>query len=146
MTSIFLLTHSVVRYFALIFLIVLIGRSLMGWLNKSPFGATDDKVSLWLFILAHTQLVLGIALYTTSSHVVFSGDSMKDPQMRYWLVEHAFMMVVAIALITIGRISMKKTSEQVIKHKRLFVYNAIAFVIIIVAIAMSGRGFFNLPN
>jgi hypothetical protein len=146
MDTILLLTHSVVRYFALIFLIVLFVRSLMGWMNKSPFGSIDDKVSLWLFILAHTQLLLGLSLYFLSPRVVFSGESMKDPEMRYWLVEHGFMMLIAITLITIGRISIKKTNEQVLKHKRLFIYNSIAFVIIIAAIAMSGRGFFSLPE
>ena len=71
---------------------------------------------------------------------------MKDPDLRYWLVEHASMMIIAITLITIGRISVKKTTEQVLKHKKLFIYNLIALLIILAAIAQSGRGFFSLPS
>lgn len=106
----------------------------------------DDRFSLWLFALAHSQLLLGVTLYFVSPRVIFSGESMKDATLRYWLVEHGFMMLIAITLITIGRISVKKTPEQVQKHKKLFIYNAIALVIIITAIAMSDRGFFSLPE
>lgn len=146
MDSIVLLLHSTLRYFVLLFLIVLIVRSFLGWKNKSAFGAMDDRLSLWIFALAHSQLLLGVTLYFVSPRVVFNSESMKNPELRYWLVEHGFMMLIAITLITIGRISSKKTSEQVIKHKRLFIYNIVALAIIITAIAVSGRGFFSLPS
>ena len=146
MDYIILTLHSLLRYFVLLFMIVLIVRSFLGWRNKSAFGSLDDRLSLWIFALAHSQLLLGVVLYAISPRVIFSGESMKDPDLRYWLVEHASMMIIAITLITIGRISVKKTTEQVLKHKKLFIYNLIALLIILAAIAQSGRGFFSLPS
>ena len=63
MHSLLLLTHSVFRYFALVFLILFVIRSLMGWINKSPYNSLDEKLGLWLFMVIHTQLVLGLVLY-----------------------------------------------------------------------------------
>jgi hypothetical protein len=145
MNSLLLLFHSTIRYFVLLFLVLVMVRSLMGWINKKEFSKTDDMASLWLFILTHTQLLIGILLFFVSPAVIFSGASMKDPIARYWLVEHNTMMIIAIVLITIARISMKKMTEHVSRHKRLFILNTIAFVVIVAAISMSGRGFFNLP-
>ncbi len=65
---------------------------------------------------------------------------MKDASTRYWTVEHNFMMLIAIVLITIARISHKKLPTDEAKHKRLFVLNVIALLIIVVAILYSGRG------
>jgi hypothetical protein len=136
--------HSALRYFVLIFLIIVIVKSLMGWQKKESYTSGDDKLSLWLFMLTHTQLLIGIVLYFVSPFVVFSGASMKDSMMRYWLVEHNTMMLIAIVLITMARITAKKLSDPAAKHKRLFIFNTIALIIILTAISMSGRGFFSL--
>jgi hypothetical protein len=145
MLDLLLLTHSVIRYFVLIFLLVVIVRSFMGWQQKSTYAALDDKLSLWLFIFTHTQLLIGLILYFVSPVVIFSGASMHEKIARYWLVEHATMMLIAVVLITMARITAKKMTEAVAKHKRLFIFNVIALLIILVAIAQSGRGFFSFP-
>jgi hypothetical protein len=145
MYSTLLTLHSALRYFVLLFLLIVIIRSLMAWQKKDAYTSTDDKLSLWLFMLTHTQLLIGLILYFVSPFVVFSGTSMKDSLLRYWLVEHNTMMLIAIVLITMARITAKKISEGAAKHKRLFIFNAIALIIILAAISMSGRGFFSLP-
>jgi hypothetical protein len=145
MHSLLLITHSVLRYFVLIFLLTVIVRSLMGWLNKSEYATTDTKLGTWLMILTHIQFLVGLGLYVISPIVIFSGASMKDPVARYWLVEHLIMMLIAIVLITVGRATAKRLSDSVAKHKRMFVFNAIALVVIVIAIAsFKDRGFFSV--
>jgi uncharacterized membrane protein len=136
-----LLTHSFLRYFVMILLIIVIIISLIGLLNKRPYTKEHDKVGLFLFICTHTQLLVGIVLFFVSPFVQFSGAAMKDPVSRYWLVEHNTAMLIAIALITIARSSSKKMPVDQDKHKRLFIFNLVALVIILVTIAMSGRHF-----
>lgn len=144
MHSSLLLTHSVIRYFVLFFLILFVVRAFQGWRNKSPYSSLDEKLGFWLFMLTHTQLILGIVLYFISPAVVFSGESMKDATARYWLVEHGSMMIISIVLITLARITTKKIADSELKYKKLFIYNGIALLLILVAIQMSGRGIFTL--
>lgn len=144
MHSILLMTHSLVRYFLLIFLILVIVRSFMGWNSKSEFTKRNEQLSLWLFMFTHTQLLLGIILFFVSPVVIFSKASMSNPEARYWLVEHNTGMIIAIVLITMGRITMKKLSDGAAKHKRLFIFNTIALVIILIMIAQAKRGFFSI--
>jgi hypothetical protein len=133
-------THSSLRYIVLLLLVIVVVKSLLGLINKKPFTSLDNKVSLWLLIATHLQLVVGFSLFFVSPFVQFSGAAMKDSITRYWTVEHNFMMLIAIALITIARISHKKMITDQAKHKRLFLLNVIALLIIIVAILYSGRG------
>ena len=116
----------------------------MGWMNKSAYTKFDDKLSLGLFMLTHTQLLVGIILYFVTPVVIFSAASMKDPIARYWLVEHNTGMIIAIVLISIARISSKKMTDAAAKHKRMFIFNAIAFAIIILMISQSQRGFLGI--
>lgn len=146
MHDLILLTHSLFRYFVLIFILILIVRSFLGWTNKTEYNSFDEKLSLWLFIVTHTQLILGLSLYFISPAVIFSGASMKDAVARYWLVEHITMMLIAIGLITMARITAKKIAESAAKYKRLFIFNSIALILIVVAILQSGRGFFSFSG
>jgi hypothetical protein len=116
----------------------------MGWMNKSEFTGTDNKISLFTLIATHTQFLLGLILYFfLSPFVKFTGEKVRMES--YWTFEHIFMMLVAIALITAARNTMKKLPDGPSKHKRLFIMNTIAVVVIIGGIAMSQRGFFGLP-
>ena len=65
--------------------------------------------------------------------------------MLFRSVEHISTMIIAITLITLSRITTKKLSDARAKHKRVFLYNAVAVLLILMAISMSGRGFFSLP-
>jgi len=140
MYKILIQAHAYNRYIVLILLVAVIIKALSGWLGKKPFDNTDNKMSLFLFIFTHIQLLLGLLLYFVSPAVQFGADTMKVKEIRYWTVEHIFGMLVAIVLITIARTTMKKMPSAEAKHKRLFIFNLIALVIIIAVIFFSGRG------
>lgn len=140
MYNLLLTAHSSLRYIVLVLLLVVIVKSLLGWLNKQNFGDLDNRLSLWLLISAHLQLLLGFGLFFTSPLVQFSGDAMKTPELRYWLVEHNTMMLLAIVAITLGRIGLKRFDTSEGKFRRLFMFNAIALLLIVIALLQSGRG------
>lgn len=137
-----LFAHSYNRYIVLILLVVVIITSLAGLVSKKPYTNTDNKLSLFLFIATHLQFLLGLILYFVSPFVQFSGEAMKNPQMRYWLVEHNTAMIIAVVFITLARSTSKKMTEANAKHKRMFIFNLIALLIILFTISLSGRGFF----
>jgi len=138
MSSGLLVSHSYLRYAVLALLIVVIVTSLLGWIGKKSYSTTDNKLSLYLFIATHLQLLLGLILYVVSPNVQFNSNTMTD--FRYWTVEHSTIMIISIILITMARITAKKMTDDVAKHKRLFIFNALALIFILAGIAMSGRG------
>jgi FlaA1/EpsC-like NDP-sugar epimerase len=142
MNTALLHTHSALRYLILAGLLVIVIRSLVGWMNKKPYTGFDNKASLYLFIFTHIQLLIGLVQYFVTSNVVqFNEGTMKNKELRYWAVEHITIMLIAVVLITVARVSAKKMTTDEAKHKRMFVFNALALLLILVAIAMSGRGF-----
>ncbi len=132
-------THSLLRYFVLIMLVVVVVISFQKWIGKKPYSKLDNTLGLYLFIFTHLQLLIGIILYFKSSMVQFNSDTMKNAELRYWAVEHGTLMLIAIVLITMARITSKKLSEAEAKHKRMFIFNVIALGLIILSIIMSGR-------
>lgn len=130
----FLHLHSFLRYIVVILLIYAIVKSLMGWLYKKPFTKLDGKVGLFLMISCHVQLLIGLALYGISplirSYLKDFAGSMHNEVERFWVMEHGVGMIIAIALVTIGRIVSKKKTDDNAKHRISFIYYFIAFLII----------------
>lgn len=67
--------------------------------------------------------------------------AMKDSISRYWTVEHAIMMILAIVLITVGHSKSKKALVGSVKHRNIAIFYTAALLIIIAAINMSGIPF-----
>jgi hypothetical protein len=126
--------HSIIRWILLILLLTAIVKSLQGMMSKKAYGPSDNKISLFLMISAHTQLLVGILLYFASPHVMFTGDMMKNNVARFFTMEHSVMMILAIVLITIGRISSKKAATDAAKFKKSFWFFFIALLVILAAI------------
>lgn len=139
MYQILLQIHSGLRYLVLLGLVVVIVKSFIGLINKKDYDKSDNQLSLFLFISTHTQLLFGLLLYFVSPFVRFGSTTMSDKITRYWSVEHLTGMLLAVALITIARISSKKMTDDGAKHKRMFIFNGLALVIIIVIIVISDR-------
>src|ERR671912_689251 len=103
-------THSLLRYFILISLVVVIIKAVIGLMNKEPYGKWDNKFSLYLFIFTHMQLLAGLILYFVSPFVKFGSTTMGDKVTRYWTVEHIVAMLIAVVLITLARTTSKRSN------------------------------------
>lgn len=130
--------HNLLRYAIVILLIINVVKSFMGWFGKKEYTAGDNKFSLFLFISAHLQLVIGLILYSVSSVVKVAtadmGAAMKDAIFRFWAVEHMLSMIVGIVIITLGRIMSKKAKNDGAKFRRQAIYFTLAMVLIFSAI------------
>ena len=144
MYSLLLHLHSLLRFFILIALLIVIVKAVMGMTNKTPFGKWDNKFSLYLLIFTHLQLIIGVILYFISPQVWFDGSTMSDKVARYWAVEHVVGMLIAVILITVARITSKRFANDHEKHKRLFIFNLIALAIVVIIIGLGDRGLFSM--
>jgi hypothetical protein len=123
--------HSGFRWLVVIFLIIAILKSFMAMKNKQAFTKSDNLIALLLLSFTHLQFVIGLAIYFMGGKLASIGDSMKDGAMRFWSLEHGLLMIVAIILITIGRVKSKKAATDELKHKKGLVFYSIAFLLIL---------------
>ncbi len=133
--------HSANRYILLALLLIVIISSLMKWKGNKMYSKQDDKLNLLTFIFTHIQLLIGLGLYFMSSWVQFNENTMSNALLRFFTVEHLIGMLIAIALITIGRIKGKKITESARRHKMTFWYFFIALIIMIASIPWPFRSF-----
>ena len=128
--------HSGWAYITLIIIVFAVFNAVKGLSSKKEFTDTDLRISLFTLIVVHIQLIIGLIAYFMSDY--FSsllengmGDSMKDAVVRLFVVEHPLMMILAVALITVGFSKHKNKTTDKAKFKTIALYYGIALLFVL---------------
>jgi hypothetical protein len=123
--------HSILRWALLVFLIIGILTALNKNGNYMFLGIRLRQVSLWTMATAHLQLVTGFILYFISPKVVFEASSMSNNVLRFFLVEHILVMIIAIILVTIAHLKAKRRVDPIRQRRVILIYFIISFMLIL---------------
>lgn len=127
--------HGLVAYFFLISTILFVIMSLIGFMKKSEFKKTNMTLARLSFITSHIQLLLGFIVWYSMGYLTQMSENMKvvmsEKSLRLLAVEHPAINILAIALLTIGFISIKKSSLDQTKHIKGILYYGIALLLIL---------------
>ena len=94
------------------------------------------RISLFTLIVAHFQLLIGILAYFFSAQFQYlrengMGAAMQERSIRYFIIEHPLMMILAIVLITMGFSKHKRKTSDTEKFKTLAIYYGIALLFVL---------------
>lgn len=126
--------HSYWAYLVLLILILATINALIKYFGKKEFHAKDFRISLFTLIVSHIQLLMGLLLYFVSPRFnlfkdIGMGEVMKDAVNRLYLIEHPFINILAVVLITIGYSKHKKKLTSIAKFKVIAIFYTIALVL-----------------
>jgi len=130
--------HSLIRWVVLIVLVLAAFQAWQGWKGQKPWSDTHKKLSLFGMIAVDVQLLLGLVLFLTSPIIKGAMSNMKAAMknrgIRFFLVEHTFLMLVAVVLVHIGFAKAKRLEDDNQRHKAVAIYFTAALVAILLAI------------
>ena len=138
----FLHLHDTLRWLLLLSLVTTLVKYLMGWFGNQQWKKTDNLMGIIFTSLMDIQLLVGLVLYFFLSPITklaFNdfGDAMKNPDLRFYAVEHLFMMLIAVVLVHIGRAKSKKAVTDAGKFRIATIFFGLALVIMLAAIPWS---------
>ncbi|TYA70157.1 hypothetical protein [Seonamhaeicola marinus] len=139
MYEVILNLHSYWAYLVLVILIIAVFNAIIK--GSKEYSPQDFRIALFTLILSHVQLLIGLVLYFVSPRFdlwsELGGGVMSNSLARLYLVEHPFVNILAIALITIGYSKHKKMLTSKAKHKKIAVFYSIALVLLLSRIPWS---------
>lgn len=137
--------HNLGRWAILVLLVLAIYKALTGMMGNKPFGTGDKKIGLFLMIIAHIMLLVGLYQWFAGPWGLQNiknlgmAATMKDSVYRFWAIEHMTGMIIGIVLITIGRGTFRKNINDKAKHTRSFWLYMIALVVIFASVPWPWR-------
>lgn len=127
--------HSYWAYLVLALLIVAVANAAIGLIRKKEFKDTDLRIGLFTLIVAHIQLLIGLAWYFMSPWYkalkADAGAVMGDKATRLLAVEHPTMMILALVFITIGWSKHKKKTTDAAKFKTFLIFYGLGLIFIL---------------
>jgi hypothetical protein len=130
---IFVHIHSGLRWLVLLFIIGAIINAIIKLNRKTLSKCMNCAFNRLALIFMHLQVVLGLVIYFVSPKVIFNVSSMRSSQLRFFLVEHIGIMIIAVVLLTIGYVKSDRAVDENKKHKQLLVYYSIVLLLVLLA-------------
>lgn len=131
-----LIIHSLLRWLVVMSLLYSIYRAWQGYRLLTPFTKTDSSIRHWTATIAHTQLLVGMVLYSQSPMVKYFnagvGDTSGEP--IFFGAVHIALMLIAIVVLSIGSAKAKRKTVDTDKFRIMLIYFSIAALIIFLAI------------
>ncbi|WP_163708557.1 hypothetical protein [Mangrovibacterium lignilyticum] len=131
--------HNTLRWIILLAALITLLKYFIGWFGQKPWEKSDNILGIIFTSLMDLQFLTGITLYAFVSPITEAafqdfGAAMKNADLRFYAVEHFAMMLIAIALVHIGRVKSKKASTSKSKFGTSLLFFGIAYIIILAAI------------
>jgi hypothetical protein len=135
----FLHLHNTLRWIILLAALITLLKYFIGWFGQKNWEKSDNILGAVFTGLMDLQLLVGFVLYLFLSPITKAafqdfGVAMQNADLRFYAVEHLVMMIVAIALVHIGRIRSKKVQQSKTKYSTGLLFFGIAYIIILAGI------------
>ena len=136
---IFLTLHSIVRWLIILAALLAIIRAVNGLSYKRGWTGMDNRVSLWFTSLMDIQLLMGIILYFFLSPITMSAlqnfaGAMGNTSVRFFAMEHAVVMLIAVIIAHVGRSMVKNAGSPAAKHRRTAIWIGVAILLVLLSI------------
>ncbi len=144
--------HSFLRWAIVLLFLIAIFKSLGA--GDKPFTRGHKTAGLLLMIFFDINVLVGLVQWFTGGfglklfQQMPMGDIMGAPVYRFFAVEHLAGMVIALALVHIGKSFAKKNIPDRTKHRKTVLYYVIALIITLASVPWpfrevgQGRGWF----
>ncbi len=115
--------HNVVRWIVLIAGVWAVFLCWRGWLGRSQWTRAEARATRAFVAALDLQFVLGLLLFSVFSPLTrqafrdLSG-AMSDAPVRYFLLEHPLVMLVAIAAAHIGLVQVKRAAGDAARFQK----------------------------
>lgn len=119
----FLHFHGFWRWLLLIAAALVTLKALIGWLGKQRFIPFDDRLGLVFTIIVDIQFLFGLILWLFGPiNVNMLAQAMGNPGLRFILLEHGILSLIALVFAHIGRTRAKRAVSDAAKHRVSFIF------------------------
>jgi uncharacterized membrane protein len=127
--------HSYLAFAALFLLGFATINGILGSSSQKAFEAKDANINKFALIATHTMFLLGLILLFVSpvaqSAFADMKAAMKDSDVRKAVVEHPFVNIIAVILVTIGNARVKRAVGNGRKFKQTAIFFGLALLLIL---------------
>lgn len=137
--EIILTLHSYLRWIVVFAGLTVVVRAIGGARAGRKWDAKDGKLLFAFLRAVDVQILLGLFMYFATSALGIrmashAGEAMKSSALRFFLVEHMFGMLIAVAVLHMGTARLKRRGDDPGRHRGTAIVVGIGFAILLATI------------
>lgn len=143
-----LVLHNLMRWAVVVLLIYALARMLMGLFQKRAFTELDRRALSWFAVSMDVQFLIGLVLFIGNNwwaQFQNMANAMRQPALRFFVVEHWFLMLVALILAHLAVVFVRKAQNDAAKFRRGAILTVLAALAIYFAIPWPWSGDYGRP-
>ncbi|MBC8161582.1 MAG: hypothetical protein H7Z42_10230 [Roseiflexaceae bacterium] len=136
--------HSVTRWFVIIAAVYALYVAFSGWFGRRAYGTAARRAGAIFGGITGIQFILGLLVYFWPTGLVMGvlgnagmAGAMRNPDLRFYVVEHIVAMVVAVSLVHIGSAVAKRRPTDTGRFRAAAVFWSIGTLLILASIPWS---------
>lgn len=141
MNELILNLHILSSIIPTILTLIILFRSVKGWLLKTAIKGFDKKLPLYVLLFLYLQLALGILLYfihiNDYSLIENADQAVIAINTRFWALEHFLMMFFALVLSHIGYIYSRHLKTNITFYKKNLLFYGMIFILIMSSLTLN---------
>ncbi len=130
--------HNLMRWVVLALALWALLRAWSGWLGRRAWTPADRQAGLLLSVGLDVQFLLGLILAFVSPLIQAAladlGAAMAVDELRFFIVEHAPLMLVAVILAHISSVAVRKAADDAARQRRAALWITLTVLALLVAI------------
>ena len=130
--------HNTARWLVLIVAVIAVAVTIAGLVRGAPWHRGAKLSGLAYVIVMDVQLLIGLVLYVVSPLVrAAMGNlsmAMSDTQLRFYLIEHALLMVIAVVLVHVGYALARRAASARAAYLRSLPFYLLGLVLVLAGI------------
>ena len=130
--------HNAARWLVLLVAVIAVVVAIVGLVRGAPWHRGGKLSGLAYVIVMDVQLLIGLLLYVVSPLVrAAMGDvslAMSNTQLRFYLIEHALLMVIAVVLVHVGYAMAKRAASARAAYLRSLPFYLLGLILLLAGI------------
>lgn len=133
-----LFIHNILRWVVVILGALAVLRAFIGWFGKQAWIPADRKIGSFFAMSVDIQVLVGLVLYLVFSPLGLKafqnfdmGTVMGQSEIRFFAVEHAIFMLLAVVFAHLGTILPRKADKPNKKHRLAAIWLGLALLVIL---------------
>lgn len=131
-------THNILRWVVLLSALVTLYAVFSGMLRRQAWGMLQRISGLVFSSSVGLQIILGLVLYgispITTGAMKDMGTAMKNSMLRFYAVEHIFIMILAFVAAQLGYSLSKRSDNDARKYRIAAIGYSLAVLLILAGI------------
>lgn len=128
--------HNSLSVLFLILALVALVRGYLGWQRGWAWRRADMRLAIGVVLTMYLQMLLGFYLFFAAQALPQGASADKGAELRFWPVEHFFIMLFALLIAQVALIVVANTRRDTDRFRLLFRYLSVSLLLVALSLGM----------